>query len=69
MDILNYLKTLFGNVTAAQAAATELAEAELSVLRSESSVEYSNALTVYNRQRVKRLRAFMDKQPKKLVTS
>jgi hypothetical protein len=62
--MITYLKSIFGRLSPLQTAATELAEAELSLLRSESSVEYSNALTTYNRQRVKRLRAFLAEQAK-----
>lgn len=66
--MMTYLKSIFGRLSPLQTAATELAEAELSLLRSESNVEYANALTPYNKQRVKRLRAFLADQAKDEVT-
>jgi hypothetical protein len=66
---MNYLRSILGILTPIKTAATELAEAELSLLRSESNVEYSTALTTYNRQRVKRLRAFLADQAREQVTA
>lgn len=57
--MFNDFKKVFGRITPIQTAAAELAEAELALLRAESGVEYASAQVTYNRQRVKRLRAFI----------
>jgi len=51
-------KELFKRLTPAQAIAAELAEAEHSLLRAETGVEYAQALVTYNKNRVKRLKAY-----------
>jgi hypothetical protein len=53
------LKTVFTRQTATQIIATELAEAELALLRAETGVEYASALVVYNKNRIKRLKAHL----------
>ncbi len=52
-------KALFGRVTPIEAVAAELAEAEMSLLRAETGVEYAQSLVAYNKSRVKRLRAYL----------
>ena len=47
------------SVTPAQAIVGELAEAEMALLRAETGVEYAQALVTYNKNRVKRLKAYM----------
>lgn len=54
------LKTLFNRITPTEAVAAELAEAEMMLLRAETSVEYSQALVAYNKSRVKRLKAYLN---------
>ena len=51
-------KELFKVITPAQAIAAELAEAEHALLRAETGVEYAQALVTYNKNRVKRLKAY-----------
>ena len=58
-NLLEELKTTFKRQTATQVIANELAEAELALLRSETGVEYASALVVYNKARIKRLRAHL----------
>jgi hypothetical protein len=53
------LRLMLKTVTPAQAIAAELAEAEHALLRAESGVEYAAALVTYNKNRVKRLRAYL----------
>ena len=53
-------KELFKRLTPAQAIAAELAEAEHALLRAETGVEYAQALVTYNKNRVKRLKAYMN---------
>jgi hypothetical protein len=48
-------------VTPAQAVAHELMHAEHALLQAESGVEYATALVTYNKQRVKRLKAYLGK--------
>ena len=47
-------------VTPAQAVAHELLIAEHELLQAQSGVEYAQALVTYNKQRVKRLKAYYD---------
>ena len=65
MAIADDIKKIFGRVTPLQTAANELAEAELSLLRAETGVEYASAQVTYNKQRVKRLRAFIASESSK----
>jgi hypothetical protein len=46
-------------VTPAQAVAHELMHAEHALLQAESGVEYATALVTYNKNRVKRLKAYI----------
>jgi hypothetical protein len=48
-------------VTPAQAVAHELLHAEHELLQAESGVEYATALVTYNKNRVKRLKAYLGK--------
>ena len=52
------IRDIFRMVTPAQAIAAELAEAEHALLRAETGVEYAQALVTYNKNRVKRLKAY-----------
>jgi len=52
------LKTMLKTVTPAQAIAHELIHAEHDLLRAETGVEYAQALVTYNKNRVKRLKAY-----------
>ena len=58
-EMYNELRMLFKFVTPAQAVVWELAEAEMSLLKAETGVEYAQALVTYNKNRVKRLKAYM----------
>ena len=58
-DIWNELRVLMRSVTPAQAIVGELAEAEMALLRAETGVEYASALVTYNKNRVKRLKAYL----------
>ena len=59
MTMLDELKKPFTRQTATQIIATELAEAELALLRAETGVEYASALVIYNKNRIKRLKAHL----------
>lgn len=54
----NELGSMFVGRTPAEAIATELAEAEMELLRAETSVEYAQAVVTYNKSRIKRLKAY-----------
>ena len=54
------IRDIFKVVTPAQAIAAELAEAEHALLRAESGVEWAQASVTYNKQRIKRLKAYQD---------
>jgi hypothetical protein len=58
-EIWNELRLLLKSVTPSQAIVWELAEAEMALLRAETGVEYAQALVTYNKNRVKRLKAYM----------
>lgn len=53
------LRTMLKTVTPAQAVAHELIHAEHALLQAETGVEYAQALVNYNKQRVKRLKAYL----------
>lgn len=67
--MINDIKKIFGRITPLQTAANELAEAELALLRAETGVEYATAQVSFNRQRVKRLRAFIASESTKEITA
>jgi hypothetical protein len=48
-------------VTPAQAIAHELIHAEHALLQAETGVEYAQSMVTYNKNRVKRLKAYLDK--------
>lgn len=54
------IRDIFKVITPAQAIVAELAEAEHALLRAETGVEYAQALVNYNKNRVKRLKAYMN---------
>jgi hypothetical protein len=53
------LKTMLKTVTPAQAAAHELLHAEHDLLKSEAGVEYAQAMVTCQKQRIKRLKAYL----------
>ena len=53
------LRLMVKTVTPAQAVAHELIHAEHDLLRAETGVEYAQALVAYNKNRVKRLKAYL----------
>jgi hypothetical protein len=55
------LRLMLKTVTPAQAVAHELMHAEHALLQAESGVEYATALVTYNKNRVKRLKAYLGK--------
>jgi hypothetical protein len=55
------LRLMMKTVTPAQAVAHELQHAEHELLAAESGVEYASALVAYNKNRVKRLKAYLGK--------
>jgi len=57
-------KQFFQMPTPLQMAARELAQAEHELLKAETGVEFASSLVTFNKQRVKRLKAFMVEQNK-----
>ena len=55
------LKTMLKTVTPTQAATHELMHAEHDLLRAETGVEYAQSMVSYNKNRVKRLKAYLGK--------
>ena len=53
------LRLMLKTVTPVQAVAHELMHAEHALLQAESGVEYATALVTYNKNRVKRLKAYL----------
>ena len=54
-------RLMLRTVTPAQAVSHELLHAEHELLQAESAVEYATSLVTYNKQRVKRLKAYLGK--------
>ena len=52
------IRDIFKVITPAQAIAAELAEAEMALLRAETGVEWAQASVAFNKNRVKRLKAY-----------
>jgi len=55
------LRLMVKTVTPAQAIAHELIHAEHDLLRAETGVEYAQSMVTYNKNRVKRLKAYLGK--------
>ena len=55
------LKLMTKTVTPAQAIAHELIHAEHDLLKAETGVEYAQSMVTYNKNRVKRLKAYLGK--------
>ena len=53
------LQFMFKQVSHTDAILSEIREAEHALLRAETGVEYAQALVTYNKNRVKRLKAYM----------
>jgi hypothetical protein len=53
------IKDIFKTISPAEAIAAELAEAEHQLLKAETGVEYAQALVTYNKNRIKRLKAYL----------
>ena len=53
------IKDLFRRITPTEMITLELAEAEHALLKAETGVEYAQALVTYNKNRVKRLKAYL----------
>ncbi len=62
-EIWNDLREMYRAVTPAEAIASELAEAEMALLKAETGVEWAQASVTYNRNRIKRLKAYMAVTP------
>jgi len=58
-EIWYELKLMMKRVSPAQAIAGELLEAEMALLRAETGVEYAQAAVTYNKNRIKRLKAYL----------
>lgn len=58
-DLYQEFRNLLRQVTPSQAMARELLQAEMELLRAETGVEYAQAVVTYNKQRVKRLKAYL----------
>lgn len=57
-NIYSEIRLLMKSVTPSQAIAGELLEAEMALLRAETGVEYAQAAVTYNKNRIKRLKAY-----------
>ena len=58
-QIWNELREMYKSMTPAQAIVRELAEAEMSLLKAETAVEWAQSSVSYNKNRIKRLKAYM----------
>jgi len=64
MSTVQEFRMIFKRVTPLQAAVTELTEAEFSLLKAETGVEYATSIVAYNKARITRLKAFVKAQLK-----
>ena len=58
-EVWQELKGMCKRVTPVEAVTHELMEAEHQLLKAETGVEYAQALVTYNKNRVKRLKAYL----------
>ena len=63
-NLIEQVKLLLKRPTSLQIIASELAEAEMSLLRAETGVEYALSMVTYNKARVKRLKAYVSELSK-----
>lgn len=54
------IRDIFKSLTPIQSVENELVEAEMSLLKAETGVEYAQSLVNYNKNRIKRLRAYLN---------
>jgi hypothetical protein len=54
------LRLMVKTVTPAQAVAHELIHAEHALLQAETGVEYAQSMVTYNKNRIKRLKAYLE---------
>lgn len=62
--IFEQIKQIFKRQTSLQVMAQELAEAEMSLLKAETGVEYALSMVHYNKARVNRLKMYITDQNK-----
>ena len=60
MKLYYAIKQMLKMPTPAEVAAIELASAELELLQAETGVEFASANVTFNKNRVKRLKAFLN---------
>ena len=59
---------MFRRVSQTEAIMSEMREAEHALLRAETGVEYASALVTYNKNRIKRLKAYLAVEEPKETT-
>ena len=59
MNIYTYFINLFKMPTPMEVAARQLATAELELLRSETGVEFASSMVTFNKNQIKRLKAYI----------
>jgi hypothetical protein len=62
------VKFMFKRVSQTDAILNEMREAEHALLRAETGVEYAGALVTYNKNRIKRLKAYLAAEEPKETT-
>ena len=58
-QILVEVQFMFRRVSQTEAIVSEMREAEHALLRAQTGVEYASALVTYNKNRIKRLKAYL----------
>ena len=58
-QIWSEVQYMFRRVSQTEAIMSEMREAEHALLRAETGVEYASALVTYNKNRIKRLKAYL----------
>jgi hypothetical protein len=60
-NIVIFLRGLIRRTTPQEAVIFELAESEMALLKAETGVEWAQATVTYNKNRIKRLKAYLGK--------
>ena len=67
-EIWAEVQFMFKRVSQTEAIMSEMREAEHALLRAETGVEYAQALVTYNKNRIKRLKAYLAVEEPKETT-
>jgi hypothetical protein len=67
MKMFDDFKSIFNKLSPVQVSTDELLEAEMSLLKAETGVEYALSMVQYNKARMKRLKAYINDSNKETL--